>query len=1379
MNHHPQKGTQVNAYRSPLSRLRAALGARKAVARSAFPGTGAPAADGSGAPSGGRALGASRRALLLVLLSCGALLGVGAAPAAAKVVQAAGSFNAEETPSGSFGYLLALSVDNSTGLSAGDVYVGGLNTSTFSGYVYKFDEEGHYAGIELNGSETPSGSFGFVNFSNFAGSRGLAVDSSAGANKGDVYVADAEHNVVDRFSESGTFLCEITGKEYSTLSTAEQEHECAGSAGSKTQQAGFGSAGGVAVDPVNGDVYVADTSNAVIDEFNEAGEYIGQISDSNLTSPTSIAFNSTGEIYVANAPSLFEGGSVVKFDAGGSFAEVLDSGPASYVAVNPSNDSVLVTDGVAFSNGDETAEYDSSGNLVSKFGKNNESGAIGVNASTGRIYLGPLFAESVYMYGPAAVVPDVTAAPATQGEPFTATLNGEVDPAGGGEVESCQFEYVTQAHFEAEGFEAAEEAPCSPATPYASPTSVSASLSGLQPDTVYHFRLAASNSNGIASYSPDQTFTTPVMAVTGQATNVGATGATLDGTVKPHGATITECEFEYGTTTSYGETAECVPNAAAVGTGTAPVPVHADVTGLAENTTYHFRLVAAYSGGSDPGSDQTLTTLSRPVIDKAYTANLTASSVDLNAEINPKGFDTHYYFEWGTDTSYGNKVPASPEDIGSGSNDVLVSQHLSGLSANTTYHWRVVATNLIGTRTGDDHTFIFDTATPSGAGCPNAELRTNFSSSLPDCRAYEQVSPLDKNDSDVKDSFHGGVLQQASVDGERVFYEAFGAFPGASETIGVRTQYLASRGASGWSTRAVGLPLTSSHIPGGAVIEYSLPLSPDLSTGVLRTEQALVAGAPGPGIWNLYVGHPLTGSYELVTNVTPPHQSGSGYQAGINFNAFVEGASTDSSHVIFVANDALTPETPWPSSSESNLYEWVEGQLHLVGLVPTSGTSCTGADCTPVEGSQAGGAYPSYAHAISADGSRIVFSASSSEGHIYDRVNGTTTVDVSASQRTPPEPGTSNARYQDASVDGSQVLFTSAAALTNDAVPGSGQNLYDYDVETGQLTDLTAANDVRFHTIAGVSEDASHVYFTAEGVLAANSNSHDDMAVAGQPNLYLWHGGQTTFIATTPITTEISEQPTRVTPDGSHFAFNSAASLTGYDNTDANTGEPDTETYLYDAAANRLTCASCNPSGARPIGPSDLHWADSVLYRPRNLNADGSSLFFTSSDTLLPADTNGLSDVYEWEADGSGSCQSSADNGGCLYLISSGRGASNSYFTDASTSGNDAFFVTGDRLVGQDKDEYTDLYDARIGGGFREPPPPAPCEGESCRGEGSHAPAASGAGTAVFQGPGNPPAKHCKKGFVLRHGKCVKKKHHKKHHHHNHRAANNHRRAGR
>ena len=317
-------------------------------------------------------------------------------------------------------------------------------------------------------------------------------------------------------------------------------------------------------------------------------------------------------------------------------------------------------------------------------------------------------------------------------------------------------------------------------------------------------------------------------------------------------------------------------------------------------------------------------------------------------------------------------------------------------------------------------------AVPAAAaegGCANEARRVEQASTfLPDCRAYEQVSPVDKNDSDVKNDFQTILNQQASVDGDEILYEAFGAFPGAPS--GRRPiQYLASRSASGWSTRAVGHPLTASQLPAGAKVGYWLPLSPDLSTGVLRqADPPLVAGAPA-GYANLYVGQLATGSYQLVSTVTPPNEGPGG-----QFKDIFEGASADFSHVIFVANDALTPNAPNPGRFGLNLYEEVGGQLQLVGQIPAAGTSCTGAACTPADESFGGAApsqlspTPDYENAISADGSRIFFSASADSGaqsglvEVYERVDGSSTVEVSAPAAAvtpssrPPSPRPTRAR---------------------------------------------------------------------------------------------------------------------------------------------------------------------------------------------------------------------------------------------------------------------------------------------------------------------------------------------------------------------------------
>ncbi len=968
--------------------LRALLHAQGtgAPSRTHLHGTGAPAAgllDGCGASSGGislagsraarRALGTSGRALLLVVLSCGALLALGGGVASAKITRVIqGSFNGSGSPGGAFtfGPFGGVAVDNRAG--AGDLYVGETNFAAGESRVVKVKKEGTYAGVEFNGSATPAGSFGFVG-GNLRFSR-IAVDSSTGANSGDVYVADGVHNVVDRFSETGAYECQITGAATASAS------ECAGATGSKTPAGGF-SPTGVAVNKANGDIYVSDGEHIVIDEFNPGGKYIGQIAGPHLTTPGALAFDSSGDLYVDNG-TFYSGESVVKFDSSGSFVSTIDSKAPLALAVDAATGHALVYE----TEGEQIAEYDSTGALAGVFGHQYTFTDLAANESANLVYVTNVSSggSTVDIYGPPVIIPDTTATAATEVKQFTATLNGEVDPAGGGNVESCQFEYGTSTSY-------GQTAPCSPATPYAGVTNVSASLSALQQETTYHFRVAASNSNGVVSYSSDQTLTTPAVAVTGQASSVAGKSATLNGTVDPDGTTITDCHFEYGPTASYGQSQPC----ASTPSGSSPVAVSADITGLPENTTYHFRLVAANSGGSYTGSDETFTTLTIPLIDAAYTTNLTESSVDLNAQINPMGFDTTYHFEWGTSTSYGNSVPVPDADIGPGSSDVSVSQHLSGLSANTTYHWRVVATNSIGTTFGQDYTFIFQTAAPFGVGCSNQALRVEqVSTFLPDCRAYEQVSPVDKDESDVKNSFKNGyVHQQASVDGERVFYESIGALPGSPKNT-LYTQYLSSRGASGWSTQAVDLPATLVNAPGENVDEYTIvPLSPDLSTGLIRSENALVADAPGPEIWNLYVGHLLTGSYELVSDVNPPHQKGNG------FAVQPVAASTDFSHVLFYADDALTPEAP-PNPLGLELYEWSEGQIHLVGLIPTSSTSCTGSQCTPAaSGTLAGGGNQKWkTHTISADGSRVFFTA---DGNLYVRIDDERTVQVDASQRTP------------------------------------------------------------------------------------------------------------------------------------------------------------------------------------------------------------------------------------------------------------------------------------------------------------------------------------------------------------------------------------------
>jgi hypothetical protein len=247
----------------------------------------------------------------------------------------------------------------------------------------------------------------------------------------------------------------------------------------------------------------------------------------------------------------------------------------------------------------------------------------------------------------------------------------------------------------------------------------------------------------------------------------------------------------------------------------------------------------------------------------------------------------------------------------------------------------------------------------------------------------------------------------------------------------------------------------------------------------------------------------------------------------------------------------------------------------------------------------------------------------------------------------------------------------------------------------------------------------------------------------------------------------------RVSPDGRFLAFMSERDLTGYDNRDASSGQPDEEVFEYDEANSQLSCVSCDRTGVRPAGildeggPSSLVdetkvWAGRWLAAslpvwtpygnandsldatyPSRALADGGRLFFDSPDALVASDTNGKEDVYEYEPDDVGSCALPA---GCLSLISSGTSSEESVFLDASETGDDVFFLTAARLTAQDVDTSLDVYDAHVCSSavpcVRVPVSSPPCSsGDSCKAAPSPQPAIYGApASATFSGAGNVPS---------------------------------------
>jgi hypothetical protein len=361
-----------------------------------------------------------------------------------------------------------------------------------------------------------------------------------------------------------------------------------------------------------------------------------------------------------------------------------------------------------------------------------------------------------------------------------------------------------------------------------------------------------------------------------------------------------------------------------------------------------------------------------------------------------------------------------------------------------------------------------------------------------------------------------------------------------------------------------------------------------------------------------------------------------------------------------------------------------------------------------------------------------------------------------------------------------------------DTPPNPGNDLYRFEARkpAGQrLTDLTPdaadKDGAEVRGVLGTSTDGSYVYFAANGVLAPGATPGDcgglPQAETGTCNVYLAHGSEIEFIArmapgnwapTDFNGTDFESRDVRVSPDGQTLIYGSEG------------------IRRYDAATHSFNCISCNPTGAAPgvsvriRQPGPLYPAPGAAVLTRSSSSDGKRIFFETTAALVGEDTNGLEgcpkqtyagnyfyyscqDVYEWEANGAGSCHSENQNGGCLYLISSGKESDPSFLIGTSASGRDVFIFTRSQLVGQDQDNLRDVYDVRVEGGLaaQNPPPPNPCAGEACKEGTQPPPGAQAAGSQQFNGPGDPPPKrpHCRKPRVLKHGKCVKAAGHKHH----------------
>jgi hypothetical protein len=1304
----------------------------------------------------------------------------------------------------------------------------------------------------FNGSDTPNffqGSFGIFNW-------GIAVDNSSGASAGKVYAGDNSHDVIDKFSpsaSSASYLCQITGTGSASTSASECDKSTSG-------PGAFTSVLGLAVDPTTGFLYSFDASDHKVYEFEQSGKYtghelnLGSVSARQLTAfggaayvvdetnnritkwepaTNTVTTFSTGsdtptgsfgepkgvavdgdptspsykDVYVADT-----GSSVIdKFDETGKYlCQITGKGESSTsssecskaepglsstfgflnaIAVDPNSGHLYI------SNASQTIdEFSPTGNLLAAFnGGESPRGFfaafnIAISKATGYVYVMGDANGAIEVFGPDR--PVVTTNEVTAATASSATFHGKVNPMGL-PVTNCQFEYIESTQFDpfaANPYSGGQTVPCEGTLGSGETTvPVEAHVTGLQAGKVYHYRLVAENANG-PSVGGDQFFGAPTVTNLA-ATSITQGGAQLNARISPDNLATTY-QFEYGPTTSYGSTIPASP--AAAGAGGGETAVSQVLSGLAIGTTYHYRVVATNASGTAHSADRTFTTLPAAILDIQPPQALTAKSARLGAYVDPLGSHTTFEFEYGTTTAYGTTTPMA--DVGEGNSPELALTPVTGLQPNTTYHYRVVATNGHGTAISADESF-----TTEPAICPNEEFRTGPSANLPQCRAFEQVSPEEKGAAPAT------APDLGSTDG-RIFYLGLGSFAGSNYPGGSvqGNDYLANRTSAGWVTESMhpnesetggqsgGLLLAQNESLTQALYQEEL-VGPG---GYFEQVQAGTLAMREPG-GTILSAAPRLESHDSSEPGWDTEQHQFAYQA----------ESADFSHVILASNFRVLPSDTLPEHRYLRLYDITTGPSPSIAQVNvnSNGTLMEGCGSEVLE---AGGrAENGKVNEISGSGARIFF-ADEVKGEcfgqqVYVRENDTSTKSISNPETnaectsnacvTSPRAG---AVFSGASEDGSKALLLTSRQLTNDAAQGGGTNLYLYDFNAAPGHNLSAVSGgdasgqgPNVQDVVRIAPDGARIYFVAQGQLTGQPNSLGQRAISGADNLYVndTETGETSFIAELCSGEAKSGSQTGVSAcwgddrlgehaftnrNGSVLVFNSFAQLTPDDTNQS------ADVYRYDAETGSLArvsighnseadqngnggCPACIPGATVTATESQVWNAGSANARP--MTEDGRSIVFATARPLEEGDENEKVDIYEW-------------HDGQVSLVSGGQSHTNlpsiifgpSPFL--SPSGRDLVIVTDANLASGlgDPDGLPDVYDVRMDGGF--PPPqqkPAVCQGaEACHGPAGPEPTPPVLGSEVIHAPGNviEKPKKCKKGFVRRNGKCVKH-HHKRRRH--------------
>lgn len=746
-----------------------------------------------------------------------------------------------------------------------------------------------------------------------------------------------------------------------------------------------------------------------------------------------------------------------------------------------------------------------------------------------------------------------------------------------------------------------------------------------------------------------------------------------------------------------------------------------------------------------------------PVIANPRFSDATLEDVLLRAEINPGGAATSYRFEYVDEATYRQDVEelgpghgfdraaaAGAGSLPAGNQPIPVSAFVGGLESGRSYRFRVSASNhckpsepeALCTSVSGEVAFATYPQPPAQAACANEALRSGPSAALPECRAYELVTPPDTNGREPVARFVEGFdTELARSDGNGLLFMTYGGtLPGALAGSGIIDGYEATRSEQGWGSHLAGPTGAQSQAgtPGGAAGNHGYWL---WRTGGKTDHGSLVVGEEP----TRYVRQP-DGSFRLV---------GEG-PLGSDPRARGVWISPDGSHFIFTSAVPLADGASAPGVV--TIYDrGLDGVTHVVSLKP-GGEAPQGGATVKFEGA-------------SADGTAIAFTVTEAGiPTLYLRRDNAVTLPVA----------TGPLSFAGLATDGSRLTYVKDG------------NIFSFEAASGTATPVGSGGK---SMPVNVSGDGTRVYFVSTRVLGTPVGQ-----VATKDNFYVWDAatGSVRFIAVLTEQdvdgTEYQEgafiayglglwlrgiepsdsaleglglDPSRTTPDGHAIVFESRAKLTGYENAGH------AEIYRYEAGGSpELICLSCNPTLAAASGDSHLQvlaaaddGAPTHASVPvRNISDDGQTVFFQTPEPLVAHDVDGVEDVYEWMAPGKGGCTRA---GGCLALISSGHSVSHNYLFAATPSGRDVFFTSPDLLASTDTDVTVSVYDARVGGGFAESTV-APCAGEACKDQPTTPPVLSTPSSSSVGPSGNVTSpKKCRKGQrkIRRHGKvkCVRK----------------------